>query len=184
MVTSQESTQATKRYRAKLYGDFALYDDQENEVTPARRKSRALLAYLILSAQAAVPRNHLAALLWSDRGEDQARASLRQALYEIRDLAPLVAADRVSVRIDRTMVRTDLGSSPTDMNLLANLNDVDKEFDAWLAIQRTLHRDVRAETPVLQPPIDDDPQITRSTSPRSIFAVLIAVLVILAFGSI
>ena len=33
------------------------------------------------------PEARLTDLLWGDRGEDQAKASLRQALYELRDLA-------------------------------------------------------------------------------------------------
>jgi DNA-binding SARP family transcriptional activator len=48
------------------------------------RKARALLAYLALRRGVAVPRDTLCALLWGDRGEEQARASLRQTLSVIR----------------------------------------------------------------------------------------------------
>ena len=48
------------------------------------RKARALLAYLALRAGQSVPRETLTALLWGERGDDQARASLRQTLSSIR----------------------------------------------------------------------------------------------------
>src|SRR5215203_4271705 len=48
------------------------------------RKARALLAYLALRRGISVPRDTLCALLWGERGEEQARASLRQTLSVIR----------------------------------------------------------------------------------------------------
>ncbi len=48
------------------------------------RKTRALLAYLVVRREAPAPREVLTGLLWGDRGEAQARASLRQALAELR----------------------------------------------------------------------------------------------------
>src|SRR5689334_23280198 len=48
------------------------------------KKARALMAYLIQRDEAETARGGLAGLLWGDRSEDQARASLRQTLSEIR----------------------------------------------------------------------------------------------------
>jgi len=59
----------------------------------AIKKSQALLAYLALPLGQAHPRDKLAALLWGDMQEAQARAGLRQTLYTLRkilgDLEPL-----------------------------------------------------------------------------------------------
>lgn len=43
-------------------------------------KSRALVAYLVLTAETVHTRDHLAALLWGEKTDTAARASLRQAL--------------------------------------------------------------------------------------------------------
>ncbi|HWT99410.1 MAG TPA: BTAD domain-containing putative transcriptional regulator [Terriglobales bacterium] len=66
-------------------GDGLVMPAGERSATPVLgRKTRGLLACLALSPGKAWPRERLMALLWSDRSEDQARASLRQALAEIR----------------------------------------------------------------------------------------------------
>ncbi len=51
----------------------------------ASRKARALLAYLAFQASAPVSRERLAGLFWSDVSDAQARNSLRQALFELRE---------------------------------------------------------------------------------------------------
>src|SRR5262245_17142094 len=48
------------------------------------RKAQALLAYVAMPPGHAHSRATLAGLLWSDSGEEQARNSLRQVLFEIR----------------------------------------------------------------------------------------------------
>src|SRR5215208_6788441 len=50
----------------------------------ASTKGRALLGYLALQSGQDVLRGHLAGLLWAERAEEQARASLRQTLSELR----------------------------------------------------------------------------------------------------
>ena len=49
-----------------------------------QRKAQAILAYLSLAPDYAVPRARLVNLLWSERGEEQARSSLRQALAALK----------------------------------------------------------------------------------------------------
>src|SRR5215510_2044238 len=70
--------------KLRLLGGFALQSGEGSDSTPAGRKVRALLACLALSPGISWPREKLMALLWSDRAEEQARASLRQALTELR----------------------------------------------------------------------------------------------------
>ena len=70
--------------RLELFGGFTLSDDEGHEVTITSRKARALFAYLALAREPSVTRNKLASLLWADRGEEQAQASLRQTLSSLR----------------------------------------------------------------------------------------------------
>jgi DNA-binding SARP family transcriptional activator len=68
-----------------LLGPVRLSSRTGEDQTPKARKTRSLLAVIAL-AKGNVPRSQLTNLLWGDRGEEQAKASLRQARYELRDL--------------------------------------------------------------------------------------------------
>ncbi len=70
--------------RLKLLGDFSASGTAGEAVELATRKGRGLLAILALAPGQSVPRERLAFLLWSDRGETQARSSLRQMLTILR----------------------------------------------------------------------------------------------------
>jgi len=52
------------------------------EIDVPGRKERALLAFLAIPAGEPRSRDKLAGLLWSDRGDSQARESLKQALFK------------------------------------------------------------------------------------------------------
>ena len=67
-----------------IYGRFRLVDGQDREIAIKSKKARALLSVLALSPGMERSREQLMALLWSDRGDDQARGSLRQALSGLR----------------------------------------------------------------------------------------------------
>lgn len=69
--------------RIRLLGGFEVEIGGRAVVVPGR-KAQALVARLAHPAGREVPRASLAALLWPDRGEEQARGSLRQALSAIR----------------------------------------------------------------------------------------------------
>ncbi len=79
------------------------------------RKTQALLAYLALPPGEPRSRDKLVALLWSDRGEQQARASLRQALVKLRraldglEPVPLVA-NRNTVSLDAGAIEVDVAT--------------------------------------------------------------------------
>lgn len=64
----------------RLLGGFEIRDDTGSVLELPSRKSEALVAYLALRPGIMHPRTRLAGLLWSNRREDQARASLRQCL--------------------------------------------------------------------------------------------------------
>src|ERR1044071_8003845 len=93
-----------------LLGPLRLVSSAGDDLTPKARKTRALLALIALSKNP-VPRARLCDLLWGDRGEDQAKASLRQALYELRGLAAagFILADRHAVGAGVKKLPTDIG---------------------------------------------------------------------------
>ena len=140
----------TEKHRLQLMGAF-------EAAAPLSRKARALLAYLALNADTAVPRERLCGLLWSERGEEQARGSLRQCLQELRPFAagpyPLLDIGRIEITLWGERVATDLDeiralSAAGDAaglahrlagegaRLLANLDGLDPAFDEWLTLQR------------------------------------------------
>lgn len=147
--------------RASVLGAFRLAGAGGADSTPRAKKTRALLAYVLL-APGPVPRERLAALFWGDRGEDQAKASLRQALYELRDLTagpePLLLVRRedvargagaVDLDVDRLAAWAQAGEvghlsaalEAADLTLLADLDGAGADFDDWLAAERTRWRD-------------------------------------------
>src|SRR4051812_15831288 len=94
----------------ELLGPVRLGNSAGDDLTPKARKTRALLAVLALS-KGTVSRLRLTELLWGDRGEEQAKASLRQALYELRGLSGrgYLSADREGVSLGPKKLSTDLG---------------------------------------------------------------------------
>jgi TolB-like protein/Tfp pilus assembly protein PilF len=77
------------------------------------RKTQALLAYLALTPGKQCPRDELVALLWGDRGEQQARSSLRQSLSELRKALDdaddsLLIAGRDAVALDADAIDVDV----------------------------------------------------------------------------
>jgi DNA-binding SARP family transcriptional activator len=96
--------------QARLLGGFELRSGHGRDTAPPGRKVRALLACLVLSPGKSWPREKLMALLWSDRGEEQARASLRQALAELRralgEPSPL-RAEHDGISLDPAMFALD-----------------------------------------------------------------------------
>ena len=76
-------------FTLSLLGEFSLVDTQGQTVSINGKKNRALLAILALSPNQTMTRERLSGLLWGDRGEEQARNSLRQSLAVLRkELGP------------------------------------------------------------------------------------------------
>ena len=119
------------------------------------QKDRALLAILALQPGATHTRDKLASLLWSDRGDQQARDSLKHSLTRIRQcLEPAaVVADRRSVRLDPAAVASDVATferllveeTPEAMeqaselyrgDLLDGIGIRDPAFEDWLLVER------------------------------------------------
>lgn len=97
----------------KLLKQLAFFDESGNELALPARKTRALLAFLLVESDRWHERDRLAHLLWGDRGQAQARNSLNQALYEIRNLernlgVVLTERDGTRVRVVRGALNADL----------------------------------------------------------------------------
>jgi DNA-binding SARP family transcriptional activator/class 3 adenylate cyclase len=83
-----------------LLGGFRLETDAGELVPLTTRKAQALLAYLALHAGQPQARPKLAALLWGERTEAQARDSLRQALSLVRKALSSVGAQTLIAHED------------------------------------------------------------------------------------
>ena len=95
----------------KLLGVFELRLSDGEAVDLPGQKDRALLAILALAQGAPQSRDKLAGLLWSDRGDPQARDSLKHALTRVRQclgeaLSDALIADRQTVRLDPADLRS------------------------------------------------------------------------------
>src|SRR5690348_247278 len=143
------------RLRVELLGGFrALRTDAASCALPTR-KCEALLAYLSLPAGRPHARDSLAALLWGDTGEPQARQSLRQALRHLRlalgEGVIVTRGDTVSLETGAVVV--DVGeleaglAEPTLAGLeravdlykgefLAGVRVSEQPFEEWLTVHR------------------------------------------------
>src|SRR4051794_7117047 len=144
--------------RLRLIGQMEAWTVNSESVLPPGRKTRALLAIVVLSAPRPVLRSRLAELLWSRRPEEQARASLRQEIHRLLEvLAPagqeILAITRDSLALRPGVVWVDveevLKATPThpdalallDSELLEELDGVDPACDGWLHGERERLRD-------------------------------------------
>ena len=98
--------------KLKLLGQIECRLPSDSRLMLPTRKAEVLLAYLALAPGIRHPRERLINLLWSNRGEEQARNSLRQALSAIKKsmakLDPLpLEVDRSTVRLDAKLIDVD-----------------------------------------------------------------------------
>jgi DNA-binding SARP family transcriptional activator len=148
-------------YAPKYWGNFALLSPFGRNVLPRGKKARAIILYVIAHAPLSVRRERLATLLWGDRGEEQARASLRQSLYELRHLRvgpmPMICISREEVHINPERIKSfdkqlseliaapdlvDLAAALSDCNgaFFQNMNEISADFDNWLAAERARYQ--------------------------------------------
>jgi adenylate cyclase len=157
------SDPSSPRFELRCWGEFRLFDRRlEEDCTPQSRKARAILVFLAARSGTSVNRERLSALLWSERGDQQARASLRQTLFELRpyatDAARLLVIERYHIRLDSLALTSDLARlevlarvddldalsealAETDDRLFGGLDGLDPAFDEWLAQERRLQQD-------------------------------------------
>lgn len=147
-----------------LYGPFRAEDSNGREIPIKSKKARALLAYLARPAGTPRSRDQLAALLWSDRGDEQAKGSLRQALSALRKelgegFAEVLVADDEFVQLDAG--RVNVAPARAGDEFLAGLSITDSAFDEWL-------RDERLRDESVHPVIDEGVEVNTSSTRPSI----------------
>src|SRR5262245_22856146 len=81
------------RINLSLLGGFQAQLDLGSPLRMPTRKAQGLLAYLALPCGIAHPRDKVAALLWGDMREVQARTNLRQTLFTLRKALPSTVSD-------------------------------------------------------------------------------------------
>src|SRR5262245_13133746 len=153
-----------KRLRLTLLGGFQARVDLGQPVILPSGKVQALLAFLSLPPGRAHPRDMLASLLWGDRGEAEARASLRQALFTLRRALPgalfvtqadTVALDPSAIDVDvagferrvtqGTVTALEEAAELYQGDLLAGLAVSEPAFEEWLLPQRERLRELAVD---------------------------------------
>ena len=149
--------------KLQLLGDFRACDEAGGVVVVSTRKGRGLLAFLALQPTMAAPRERLASLLWSDRGDVLARSSLRQTLAVLRrELgAGIIGGDEVRVELlatvsDANEFRQLAGATTAPElhkavslfggDLLSDSGLTDQVFEEWLAAERATLHDMMLQT--------------------------------------
>jgi DNA-binding SARP family transcriptional activator len=145
----------------RLLGPIAAMNEGR-PVVIASKKARALLGYLALREGTEIARNILTGLLWGDRSDNQARASLRQTLSELRSALGRSAQDSIiasketitwtrgSAWIDASVLQASAGSANEDVlresakliggELMEGLAVGEAGFEQWLAAERERFR--------------------------------------------
>ena len=106
MITAP--TASTIGLEVTLLGGFGARLASGAAVSLPTKKAQALLSYLAIRAGQGHPRDKLAALLWGEKSDDQARGGLRHALVALR--RALAGAHPASLRIEgRTLALNSNG---------------------------------------------------------------------------
>ena len=151
-------------WRIELLGGLQFLRDTHPVVLP-NRKDRLILAHLALQGGKPVRRARLSGLLWGDRAEEQARASLRQSLAGLRDAfgmdekCPIVASRESVTLLPQANLVVDVGeflrlSGGEDSAiralalyrgpLLDGFDAPTPEFDQWMGPERARFEDAAA----------------------------------------
>lgn len=102
--------------RIRLLGGFEIFDLDGVQIRIIGRRARGLMAMLCLEGRGGLLRDRICGVFWGDRPEDQARASLRQCLFELRSALGSRADDILEVGRERVAIRP--GSLLTDIDAL------------------------------------------------------------------
>jgi TolB-like protein/DNA-binding SARP family transcriptional activator/Tfp pilus assembly protein PilF len=152
----------------RLFGRFALSRASGDEIAIPSKKVQALLAYLALNPDHRRSRAELAALLWSGRGEEQARHSLRQSILTLRHALEdaentILVSEGDHIGLNTDFVESDVSELeraaaervPEALtrcavlytgDLLEGLYVKSEGFDDWLAQERHRLRELATDT--------------------------------------
>lgn len=150
----------TRRFQLRLLGSFCLLKPEGRRIGLTSRKSVALVAMLAMSRTGERERTWLQSLLWGSRAPEQAKASLRRELANLRVALkdctpPILIIDHSRVRLDFDSVNVDVreleqevaagrGGSALDYGELLEGIDIpgEEEFEDWLRVQRSAVADL------------------------------------------
>ena len=142
------TTKGTDSVHIGLLGGFFIMPGGDDAVAITNKKNRAILAIVALSPGGQTTRERLCGFLWGDRGEEQARGSLRQSLAVLRkELGEAVSLvlrtrdDVVGLRLET--VRVDA----VDFLKLADTNDLASLREAAVLFRGELLADTSIRDP-------------------------------------
>lgn len=155
------------RLSLDLLGGFRARLESGEVLTFQTKKAQALLAYLALPLGKAHPRDKLAALLWGEMRDEQARSNLRHALFDLRRnlsaaASPALLTTGETVALDPAAVDLDVAAfarlvgegTPAAIeqatalyqgDLLAGLTVKEEAFETWLTDERARLRELAIE---------------------------------------
>lgn len=132
------------------------YDGRDIDLR--NRKARAIFAYLALAPMGEESREKLAGLFWSEFSEQNARATLRQAIHEFREALQQAGCNALAgtrmtvglrpgsfaVDLDQILAAVAARDAPEALlhqerlseTLLAGFDDLDPAFHSWLMARR------------------------------------------------
>ncbi|MEZ5934795.1 MAG: AAA family ATPase [Alphaproteobacteria bacterium] len=144
--------------KLKVLGGFQLFGRGGKPYLLPTRKAEALFAYLALPLGRAHRRERLAALLWGDRADKQARHSLNQTVFSIRKALAGADVDPILVNGETLALNADLievdamrfqdltggrqggidadAAALYDGDLLEGFGLRSPAFEDWLAVER------------------------------------------------
>lgn len=147
--------------RIRLLGPISITNGDRPVAIPSK-KARALVGYLALREGVEIARVRLTGLLWGERGEDQARASLRQTLAELRSALGgaaqhLIIATKEALTwapeyawVDAKVLETHADSEDADVlkeaadliggDLMEGFSVGEASYEEWLASERERFR--------------------------------------------
>jgi len=143
------------KLRLTLLGGFEARTDSGLSLSIPRKKAQMLLAYLAMHPKQSHLRDKLATLLWDDSPAEQARLSLRQTLFAIRQALPFdptrldgdsvaFAAEAVTVDVSEfeQIARNDdpegleRAAALYQGDLLEGISAGSAQFEEWLRAER------------------------------------------------
>jgi adenylate cyclase len=134
--------------RLSVLGPFQAQWSDGSPLEVTGKKIQGLLGYLAVESSRPHSREQVAALLWSETGDERARHNLRQALSKIRRAyGPLIASVGENLALDLDLCTVDV----LDFDRLAKSRDIDD-----LARCMELYRDDLLDGLVLREAIYDE----------------------------
>ena len=141
--------------RINLFGGINVTKTPDNVKLHLGRKAGCLLCLLSLSDNLIISREKAAGLIWSDREDEQARASLRQELSKLKHIIgdDVLVADHQNIWLSPDLVTIDVveflanakAAMPKNFKaasaiysgaLLDGIYSKSREFENWVSIER------------------------------------------------